>query len=116
MGKGAINEKGRGYKHRRGKKWEGRIKENIYEEDNKSLEAELRAFEQYWRKGVADQARINEVVKEMAKMAIKQREAEGDDIGHDQLSKYWQKLKILLPQGANINISNYPFHAHTIKK
>ena len=42
---------------------------------NTSLEAELRAFEQYWRKEVADQARINEVVKEMAKMEIKQREA-----------------------------------------
>ena len=71
---------------------EGEKEDN--EKERRNLEVELRAFKQDWRKELADQANIDEVVEQMAKMEIKQRKDEGDEESHEQLSNHWLKFKI----------------------
>ena len=65
----------------------------------KKRKEELRAFEQEWRKEIEDQAEIDKIVEEMAKMEIKQREIEGDEEGHEQLSDHLLKFKIWQVEG-----------------
>ena len=43
---------------------------------------------------MADQAKIDEVVEQLAKMEIKERKDEGDKESHEQLSNHWLKFKI----------------------
>ena len=47
------------------------------EKERRYLEVELWAFKQDWRKEIAEQADIDEVVEQMAKIEIKQRKDEG---------------------------------------
>ena len=41
-----------------------------------------------------DQDMIDDVVEELAKMELSQREKKGDDEGFEQLSEHWLKFKI----------------------
>ena len=46
------------------------------------------------QKETVEQEEHDKVLEELAKFEIKQRKADGDEEGHEQLSKYWLKLKI----------------------
>ena len=60
---------------------------------------EPRASEESWEQETEDQKNIDQwmiddVVEELAKMELSQREKEGDDEGFEQKSDHWLKFKI----------------------